>query len=354
LHRSSGPSLHTVRPRLLLSILFLATWVAEFEAAAQSRPRPRTRPVAPASAPAPAPAPPRPAVGSIRGELSLTMRDGTVQRFADSRVRLVPAAALRAAAELCTAHDSASARHRHLRRDARVAADSAVRGSRERTAYWQALADSLAVGIPDAQARRTATGSALVRLLDTHPEYPTGPTAEYSIRDVPPGPYHLYAAPDGEHYWLVPVTVPPADTTVDLSHRNAQLAQMSLPESIAQSACWHSMRLAAQQVAGADSVSVVETTPSILNRIELGRHLERRYPRLLRDAGVTGQVLLRFRILADGTVDPYSIEVDSATHPAFADQAALAAETIRFAPARVNGQPVPTWVTLPLSFKLPP
>jgi len=148
------------------------------------------------------------------------------------------------------------------------------------------------------------------------------------------------------------VTVPPTDTTVDLSNRYVQVAQPSLTEAIARSACWHSTRLAAQQGTGAGSLSVVEATPSILNRVELGRQLERRYPGLLRDAGVTGQVLLRFRILADGTVDPYSIEVDSATHPAFADQAALAAETIRFAPARVNGQPVATWVMLPLNFNL--
>lgn len=331
----------TAKPLLLLLILSLLTGMADDGAAAQ------TQSSQPARGSAPAPASARPAAGSIRGALYLTMRDGTVERYADSRVRLVPAAALRGATGVCAAHDSASARHRRLRRDVRVAVDSAVRG--ERRAYWRALTDSLAAGVPDAQARRTETASALVALLDAHPQYPTGPAGEYAIRDVAPGRHYLYAAPDAEHYWLVQVDVPPADTTVDLSNRNAMVAQGSLPESIAEIACWHSGRLA---VPGADSVSPVEAVPSMLNRSEVLRELNRRYPPLLREAGVTGQVVLRFRILADGTVDPYSIEIESATHPAFADPAALVAETLRFVPARVNGRPVATWVTLPLNFNL--
>jgi len=62
-------------------------------------------------------------------------------------------------------------------------------------------------------------------------------------------------------------------------------------------------------------------------------------------------VVLVFRVMADGAVDPYSIEIRSSTHPAFDDPAALVAEEMRFSPAEVDGWRVAAWVYLPVTFQ---
>ncbi|HEU0053448.1 MAG TPA: TonB family protein, partial [Longimicrobium sp.] len=71
---------------------------------------------------------------------------------------------------------------------------------------------------------------------------------------------------------------------------------------------------------------------------------------LLRDAGVGGTVILRFRIGADGTPEPEAPEVVSATHDAFIPAAESVVPHLRFSPAETGGQAVPAWVTLPFTF----
>jgi TonB family protein len=284
----------------------------------------------------------------MQGDLYLS-RDGQVRRFAFSHVRLVPAAALQAAAALCTAHDSAMERHQHLSRDARVAADLAARGPRERREYWRAVADSLAAGVSEASARRAEAEGAVVRLLNAQPETRTDSTAHYSIGDVVPGPYLLYAIPDVRYYWLEPVEVKPTPMTVDLNNRNVSTAWVTLHGAIAGEACAYSRNPKVEtELPGA----LTEAPPALLNASEVQRQLSRRYPGDLRDAGVTGEAVLRFRIRADGTVDPYSIEIASATLAPFGDQAALVAETMRFRPAELDGRPVAVWALLPIGFRL--
>ncbi|HEX6751773.1 MAG TPA: TonB family protein [Longimicrobium sp.] len=103
---------------------------------------------------------------------------------------------------------------------------------------------------------------------------------------------------------------------------------------------------------GTYELSAVEEQPSLSNSSEVQRQLERNYPPLLRDAGVTGTVTLRMRVMENGSVDPESISVESATHDAFGDAAKRVVSRMRFRPAKVGGHAVKVWVTLPVTFQL--
>lgn len=58
--------------------------------------------------------------------------------------------------------------------------------------------------------------------------------------------------------------------------------------------------------------------------------MERNYPRELRDAGVGGQVMLRFRLLEDGSVDRTSIQILNSTNAAFDAVARRAVQRLRY------------------------
>lgn len=95
---------------------------------------------------------------------------------------------------------------------------------------------------------------------------------------------------------------------------------------------------------------MVEEGPRLVNAPAVERTLTREYPRELRQMGLTGTVMLRFRVRADGTVDPASMEVVSATDTRFGEAARRVGLTMRFRPARLDRQPVAVWVTLPVNF----
>jgi len=103
---------------------------------------------------------------------------------------------------------------------------------------------------------------------------------------------------------------------------------------------------------GTYEIDAVEEQPSLSNASEVSRQLSRQYPPLLRDAGVTGTVTLRMRVLENGTVDPSSISIENSTHDAFGDAAKRVVERMRFRPAKVGGKAVKVWVTLPVTFQL--
>ena len=103
---------------------------------------------------------------------------------------------------------------------------------------------------------------------------------------------------------------------------------------------------------GTYEMSAVEELPELSNRNDVARQISRNYPPLLRDAGVTGQVTIRMRVMEDGRVDPASIQVENATHDAFGDAAKRVVERMRFRPAKVGGRAVKVWVTLPVTFQL--
>jgi TonB family protein len=96
----------------------------------------------------------------------------------------------------------------------------------------------------------------------------------------------------------------------------------------------------------------VETQPSVANAADVQHSIAREYPRLLRDAGVSGTATIRMRVLPDGRVDRGSVHVENTTHDAFSRAAVAVAAVMRFTPARLNGEPVPVWVTLPVTFQV--
>lgn len=75
-----------------------------------------------------------------------------------------------------------------------------------------------------------------------------------------------------------------------------------------------------------------------------------KYPDAARKEGVTGKVFISLRVDIDGAVD--SIKVVKSAR-ADLDEAALAAiRAVKWVPAKKNGKPVATFVTIPIDFKL--
>ncbi len=98
--------------------------------------------------------------------------------------------------------------------------------------------------------------------------------------------------------------------------------------------------------------SMVESLPEMENRSEVDRLLRRQYPAVLLDAGVTGKVVLEMVVRADGSVEPGSVRVVSATHERFVEASVRVAEKMRFRPARIGDEAVAVRVTLPIDWSL--
>lgn len=98
---------------------------------------------------------------------------------------------------------------------------------------------------------------------------------------------------------------------------------------------------------------VLAEAPAVQNTREAQRALERLYPTVLRDAGVSGEATLQFIVGTDGRVEPASIRVVSATHDQFGEASRRAVERFRFRPAKVNGTPVRVLISLPINWVAP-
>ena len=94
----------------------------------------------------------------------------------------------------------------------------------------------------------------------------------------------------------------------------------------------------------------VDEMPLMVNHDAVSAMVTREYPREQRSLGQTGTVMLRFRVLENGTVDRASVRVESSTHPDFAEVARRVVYAMRFNPARIGQRPVPVWVALPVVF----
>ena len=91
--------------------------------------------------------------------------------------------------------------------------------------------------------------------------------------------------------------------------------------------------------------------PRILNRDEVVAAMTREYPPLLRDAGIGGSVKVFYFIDAQGIVQATRIDQSSGNEAL--DQAALSVASIyRFSPALNRDQPVPVWVSFPITFQV--
>lgn len=91
--------------------------------------------------------------------------------------------------------------------------------------------------------------------------------------------------------------------------------------------------------------------PTLLNRQEMARALQRDYPPLLKKAGIGGRVLVNFYIDAKGQVHKTLID-ESSGHKALDDAALRVAGEMRFSPALNRDKRVPVWVTFPITFEV--
>jgi len=94
--------------------------------------------------------------------------------------------------------------------------------------------------------------------------------------------------------------------------------------------------------------------PQLLSPRDAQRMLERVYPGMLRDAGVTGHTTVVLVIDKTGAVEPGSVMVQESTHDAFRDAAVRAAERFRFRPARLRGEPIAVSISIPIEWKIQP
>jgi protein TonB len=93
----------------------------------------------------------------------------------------------------------------------------------------------------------------------------------------------------------------------------------------------------------------VEELP-VLERDGLSRAMERYYPSVLRDARISGRVLVEVIVDENGRTRPGSARVIESSHPAFEQATLRVLERFRFTPAKVMGTPVPVRVTIPIQW----
>lgn len=92
--------------------------------------------------------------------------------------------------------------------------------------------------------------------------------------------------------------------------------------------------------------------PDIMNRDEVRRVLQDKYPALLRNAGIGGTVLVWFFIDTKGRVENTKIR-QSSGHHALDDAALEVANVFHFTPALNRDKKVPVWIALPIRFEPP-
>ena len=92
-------------------------------------------------------------------------------------------------------------------------------------------------------------------------------------------------------------------------------------------------------------VDTLDQRPSVTRRVEP------EYPNKARRMNIQGSV--KVRLVVDTSGQPRHCEILSATPEGYFEDAALkAAQSMRFAPGKLKGQPVNTLVVLPFAFKL--
>jgi len=105
------------------------------------------------------------------------------------------------------------------------------------------------------------------------------------------------------------------------------------------------------EVAAGPTFTPFTVAPSITNRDEVVRAMEKEYPPLLRDAGIGGTVKVYFFIDETGRVQDVRVD-ESSGHQALDEAALKVADVYRFKPALNRDQKVPVWVSFPITFQV--
>ena len=106
---------------------------------------------------------------------------------------------------------------------------------------------------------------------------------------------------------------------------------------------------AAGDTASGYALEAVEEAPRPANLSAFQRALQASYPPALRAAGVTGVVMVRFRVTPEGVTE--HIRVMQSSRPEFVQPTIASVRELRFRPARVSGRPVYVWVELPIHWE---
>lgn len=94
-----------------------------------------------------------------------------------------------------------------------------------------------------------------------------------------------------------------------------------------------------------------DVEPVLRNRDEFGRVLQRRYPPMLRDAGIGGTVILWVYVEESGAVGPTRV-IDSSGNAQLDELAQqVMREAARFSPALNRDQRVAVWIQMPVTFQ---
>lgn len=106
-----------------------------------------------------------------------------------------------------------------------------------------------------------------------------------------------------------------------------------------------------KDLAAAPVFTPYTVSPVLRNRSEVSDELARRYPPLLRDAGIGGTSVLWFFIDEEGRVVRTQVHRSSG-RPELDEAAARVADVMRFSPAMNRDHKVPVWVQLPIAFSV--
>ncbi|MFO8173606.1 MAG: M56 family metallopeptidase [Longimicrobiales bacterium] len=104
-----------------------------------------------------------------------------------------------------------------------------------------------------------------------------------------------------------------------------------------------------REVAAGPVFTPYTVRPDIRNRSEIARVMEESYPPLLRDAGISGTATVWFFLDETGSVQEAQIN-ESSGHQALDAAALRVARDIEFTPALNGDEPVPVWISLPITF----
>jgi protein TonB len=219
------------------------------------------------------------------------------------------------------------------------------------------LAAIVAIGVGAQQAQKKK--EELVNFVELKEDKPPPPKNEPPPPPPPPKPDEPAPVVKGTQELVPPEQPPPEIPKVDPTERAVNAEDFSGQGKLG-GVSNGTENGQAQDVSKRDTppdegtyeLSAVEEQPRVANGPELQRLLERNYPPLLREAGVTGQVSVRMRVEEDGTVDPASITIEDASNDQFADATKRTVARLRFRPAKVGGRPVKVWVILPVTWQV--
>jgi protein TonB len=98
-------------------------------------------------------------------------------------------------------------------------------------------------------------------------------------------------------------------------------------------------------------VAVLDSPPALQNVAAVQAAMQREYPRILLDAGISGRIVAEFVVEADGSVDMGSLKVRESSNERFVEASRKVIERFRFTPGRYKGQPVRVLISMPIAWQ---